>query len=350
MKSVLTKGTLFALLLPIALLCLQVPAAMADTANGNLFFTVFSGAPNVWNVTYNFNGSTFTLGTPTAIATTIGADGLLLAPDGNLIIAGQGTDQLHEITTTGTAVNTVFAGTGAYHMALSSNASNATLYTMWNGPGGGGSTAIAATVLSGGGLSVNGTPYTVSCAVPSGCSTDVRGVIFDPVNGKWYYGTAGDGLSGTFGIVSFNDVTHTATLTQLKSGVFAHGLSFDPFSKDIIFNSANEIDQFDPVSNTIVSSVTGIGNFDQASEDGKGHLFVASNSGFLEFVDYDATGKIGAASNFTAEPFLKGALDDIAPLSGAGSTATPEPGSLLLLGSGLLGLIGKWRRQSAHSV
>jgi hypothetical protein len=336
------KRLLFAAVLGIALLGLRVPTAKADSASGKIFFTTFSGGEDVWTATYSFNGTSFTLGSPTGVAATAGADGLLFAPDGNLIIAGQGTDQLHEITTGGVAVSTVSAGTGAYHLGLSG--SGTTLYTLWNGPGSGGSTAIAATALSGGGLSVAGTPYTVSCAVGTSCITDVRGVVFDPVNGKWYYSTAADGASGTFGTVVFNDVTHTATLTQLLSGVFAHGVSFDPFTKDIIMNSAGTLEQFDPVSGTIVSTLTGIGSFDQAAEDGKGHLFVASNSGFLEFVDYDATGLIGAAGNFTAEPFLIGSLDDIAPLSGAGSTPTPEPSLLMLLSLGLLGLLGMSRR------
>jgi hypothetical protein len=322
---------------------LQVPAAKADDASGNLFFTTFLGGENVWTAAYSFNGTTFTLGAPTGIAATNGADGLLFAPDGNLVIAGQGSGQLHEITTAGVAVNTVDAGTGAYHLGLSG--SGGTLYTMWNGPGSGGFTAIAATTLSGGGLAVAGIPYHVLCAVAGSCVTDVRGVVFDPVNGNWYYSTAADGAPGTFGTVTFNDATHTATLTQLLSGVFAHGVSFDPFTNDIIMNSAGTIQQFDPSSGTIVSTLTGIGNFDQAAEDGKGHLFAASNSGFLEFVDYDATGLIGASGNFTAEPFLIGALDDIAPLSGAGSMGVPEPSSLMLLASGLVGLLGKsWRR------
>ena len=109
-------------------------------------------------------------------------------------------------------------------------------------------------------------------------------------------------------------------------------------------NSAGTIEQFDPVSGTIVSTLTGLpgSEFDQAAEDGKGHLFVASNSGNLEFVDYDATGLIGAPVAISlAEPFLIANLDDIAPLSGAGSggTPVPEPSSLILMGSGTARLL-----------
>jgi hypothetical protein len=64
-------------------------------------------------------------------------------------------------------------------------------------------------------------------------------------NSKWYYGTAGDGsISGTFGTVAFSGTN--AALTQLLSGVAAHGLTFDPFTNDIIVNSGTEIEQFDP--------------------------------------------------------------------------------------------------------
>ena len=111
------KLILVALALGIAFLGLQVGTANADSTSGCVFFTTFAGGTNVSTDTHhNFNGTTFTLGTPTGIAATNGADGLLFAPDGNLIIAGQGTDLLHEITTGGLAVNTVDAGTGAYHL------------------------------------------------------------------------------------------------------------------------------------------------------------------------------------------------------------------------------------------
>jgi hypothetical protein len=211
-----------------------------------------------------------------------------------------------------------------------------------------GSNCISAVQLAGGGLSANGNLYSVSCsAATPNCSLDVRGVIFDSVNSKWYYDTAPDGGTGDVGTIVFNDATHTAVLTKIGGGYFAHGISFDPFTGDVIVNSATTIQQLDANGN-ILSSITVAGEqFDQAAEDGHGHLFAASNFGDLLFVDYDKSGLIGAASNFTSDQFLAGGLDDIAPLSGlgGGGTPTPEPSSLILLGAGLLSLAGVARRK-----
>jgi hypothetical protein len=79
--------------------------------------------------------------------------------------------------------------------------------------------------------------------------------------------------------------------------------------------------------------------------DGKGHLFVASNSGGLLFADYDVSGLIGVG--FNTEPFLSGSLDDIAPLSSLGSQRVPEPTSLAIFGSALFGF-GLFRHQRAR--
>lgn len=317
----------------------------ADSATGTLFYTTFAGGQNVWKVNYNFNGSTFVLSGNTNVASTNGADGLLFAPDGNLIVAGQG-NTLTEVTTGGTTVKTVAPGNPAFHLALNSNASNALLYSVANGSG----AQIGATQLSSGGLNAGGVAYTTSLAAGKVGSTDVRGLIFDPTNNTWYYGTAGDGsTSGDFGTVAFNDTTHTATLTPLLHGVAAHGLTFDPFTNDIIFSSGNEVEQFDPTSGTVIGTLTATGQFDQSAVDGKGHLFVASNFGNLFFVDYDATKNISSAT-FSANPFLASNLDDIAPIAGiggGGQGSVPEPSSILLFGTVLAGAVYKLRKRTA---
>jgi hypothetical protein len=330
----------------VALLCACIvstlyPArAVADPVSGTLFYTTFSGGVNVHRVDFNYNGTSFTLSSNIGIASTNGADGLLFAPDGNLLVAGQGRN-LTEVTTGGTFVRAVDPGGPSFHLALTSPSPAALVYNMGNG--GCGSNCISAVTLSGGALSSNGVAYTLTGSNTT--NLDVRGVIFDPVNGTWYYGTAPDGGVGDFGTVVFNNTSHTATLTRLQTGLAAHGLSFDPFTGDVIVNSANTIQQLDAAGN-VLSTVTGPGPFDQAAVDGRGHLFVASNSGFLQFVDYDATHLIGAAGNFAAAPFLASSLDDIAPLSGAGSQQVPEPSTLLLLGASLSGLGSiAWRRR-----
>jgi len=313
-------------------------AAHAGVFTGTLYYTTFSGTPNVHKVDYSYDGVTIVYTGKSDVASTSGADGILFAPDGNLLIAGQNNDHVTEITPTGTFVGQASTGTGSFHLALNSNQANATLFNMWNGPGSG-SAALTSIVLASGGILGASTPTTYT--IVGGSSHDIRGVIFDPVNGKWYYGTAPDGGSGDFGEISFSG--STATLSLIASGKFSHGLTYDPFSQSIIFSSENHITQFDPTSNLFYDLFNANGNFDQSAVDGLGHLFVASNSSDIVFVDYSATGKINTVGNFTNAQFLANSLDDIAPLSGTGSNnpGTPEPASLALVGSALLFAIGR---------
>jgi len=313
----------------------------ADPVSGNLFYTTFAGANRVFEVSFNFTGAAFTLGasTPlTGIPPLKGADGLIFAPDGNLLV-GEQSNNLAEITTAGTLVTTVKPGSPSFALTLSSPAKNAIVYSLCNG--GCGTHAISAVTLSGGGLASNGVRYTVS-----GDDTDIRGLAFDPVTGTWYYGAAGDNALGDFGTIVFDDTAHTAVTKVLLKKVPAHDLWFDPFTDDIFMNGASTISQYNPVSGTIVSSIKGKGPFDNATTDDHGHLFVASNNGGLEFVDYDKSGLIGAAGNFAAEPFLAKNLDDIAPLGPPVVSKVPESNAIVLLGTAFLGIAGMLKRRN----
>jgi len=80
---------------------------------------------------------------------------------------------------------------GTAILALSSSAPTTTFYTLRNGNHGADLTRFTLP----GGLAAGGTDNTVA----GGTSQDVRGLVFDPVNAKWYYGTAGGQHRGNFG-------------------------------------------------------------------------------------------------------------------------------------------------------
>jgi hypothetical protein len=95
-------------------------------------------------------------------------------------------------------------------------------------------------------------------------------------------------------------------------------------------------------SESFKGSLTGFSGetFDQGKVDGKGHIFIASNSGDFMFMDYTASGSITDASTFKSLQFLAGSLDDVAPLVGLGSnptSTTPKPSTIVVWT--LLGLI-----------
>jgi hypothetical protein len=309
--------------------------------NGTLYYTRFSGGQNVGAVDYSYDGGThaLTLSNNHNIAAVGGADGIIVAPNGHLLIGGQGSGHVYELTTGGVLVNSVFPGTTeSYHMSL--NPAGTTAYTSpFGGP-------LDTIPLSGGGLGGNGTAHSIT-----GGDTGVTQIVFDG-NGNSYYVRGNPNGGGTFGSINLS----TFQTTRLLNGQTSiHGTQYDPFTGLITFFGDGAVGTYNP-SNGQFHQRTGINSdFDQGSLDGHGHAFIAGN-GQLTFIDYSATGDITSALNTVIIRSSAsgpggvlgfGGIDDLAPLVGPGSAdlPTPAPPALCVFAAGVVAVVGRrWRK------
>ncbi len=323
--------TLPRILWTVAAVAAWMPVGLrADSTDGDLYFTRYSGAPNVYTVKYDFDGaSTFTLGAPTPIATTVGADGIIFAPDGDLLVGGQG-NRVHKVAPDGSSVTTVTAGgTQSYHLS-----GDPSLQRIWSGgiPG-----QLAEIPLN---PFANGIPYAMA-----GDDLGVDTIVFGP-GGAYYTSSAPNGF-GWWGSIDLDTTAKTATTHRILTAEGTHGAVYDPLTDSFILMGDTQILQLDSDGSTILSSLNVPGvSFDQGTVDGQGHLFVADSSGGnLFFLDYEASGLVGGTNNFHTLQFLVGSLDDIAPKVGPGAPppppVVPEPatwfagcglGSMMFLG------------------
>jgi len=306
---------------------------IADSTDGDLFYTRFSGSPNVKQVTYDFDGTTFTLGTPVAIGTTPGADGISGNPQNPdlLIVGGQGAD-ISNIKKSDGTVMTVASPASVFHLEVTS-ATNVLGSTI---PGG---LARHSLGLGTGDLG----PGTL--ILPAGGPDSVITQVISGAPGNlFFYTNGGSGGFGNYGTITFDtgnpDTANTYTTSRMHGAggsvsgstlPAAHGGVFDPFTGDVIIFGDDHMTQLDLAGNIVSdrnfngaacdSDPNGVNpQFDQGTVDGNGHAFVASNTGQLFFVDYSASGLIGDVNNFLDCQVLDTNLDDVAPLVGMGST------------------------------
>jgi hypothetical protein len=270
------------------------PGPSTTAPNTTLFYTVggSSSTGSVNNVAINYTGSGLTVGAPITITATPG-DGLMFLPNDNLLFGG---NSVTELTPTGTVVGTV--SQVGDHLALGPSGT-----TAWTSAETGSLVAISLPSLS-------AVTHTVS-----GDDNGVTQVAFDP-SGNAYYTDSSFFGTGDFGTIDLKTFTTKRLFSSLPA---AHGLSYDPYTGDLILFGAGNITQFDPRTLQIVSSRQVGGRLDQGSVDGKGHLYAADNNGNLIFLDYSATHLVGDARNFVGPSFLASNLDDFAALSGLGA-------------------------------
>jgi len=243
--------------------------------NGTLFFTTNAGGQNVHSITYNYNQTTqsLTLGSINNIAALPGADGIIHAPNGNLLVGGQSSGNVYEITTTGGFVAQAPPGSpgqdqNSFHLAL--DPSGTKFYTSdFRGP----LDTVPLPLAQG------------STSFISGGDSGVTQLAFAP-NGNVFYVDGNPNGLGNLGLINLStDVT-----TRLYSSVQpAHGLIYDPFTGLMTFFGAGETGTMNQNGGNLMTSPGQFTcDFDQGSVDGHGHAFVAG-CGEITFLDYSVS-------------------------------------------------------------
>ncbi len=286
---------------------------------GELFYTRYSGSPNVKSVPFTYDGSSnFYLGAPISIGTTNGADGVAHNPQNTdlLIVGGQGprVNLIHKRTG---AASSFPCPVAAYHLEVV----GLEMVFAAGIPG----PLARHPILSDGTLG-EGVALTLT-----GDDRAITQLISTPDGFRYTKSDAG-GI-GSYGVLVFKGDPAKATSAELERvhvGLpAAHGGVYDPFSGDVIVFGDTHVTQLDLAGNIVsdldLMDFPGVTpEFDQGTVDGEGHLFAASNTGHLLFVDYSASGVVNDPSNFVDLPFLDTNLDDIAPLVGPGGATALE--------------------------
>lgn len=315
--------------------------ANADVFNGTLYYTNFTGGVNVNRVDYSYDdvSHALTLSNQTGLASLAGADGIIFDGAGHLLVGGQNTNLVYRLNPDGTGITSRTAGSGSsFHLALSPDGN-----TVYTSPFGGPIEALGLSPFS------NGTVQNIT-------ATDgdfgITQLAFAPNSTVFYVDGSPNG-GGTLGrLTNLGGVGNAVTNRFSIGGVTsAHGLVYDSFTGLMTTFGAGAVGTFDPnqaTDATLAASLkqrSGINaDFDQGSVDGQGHAFIAGN-GQITFIDYRASGDITNAANFVAIRGGFSGIDDLAPLSGLGSSTVPEPTSIALLVTVLAGVAYSRKRR-----
>jgi hypothetical protein len=270
------------------------------TESGDLYFTTFRN-PGLYKAAFEFKGGVPKFAQQTLVTKLRGADGVIFDPRGHLLVGGQGTGTIEEIDPSTGAVTAEPTGcSGTYLLSL--NPAGDTVYS------GGIPGPLCSSPVA---------PLRPGTAHPlSGDDTQIDLVAF-VLGGQAYYTSSPPEGTGSFGLIDLS----TYTTTRELSGIPAHGISYDPYTKTLLLFGGQTILQIDPSNpKQVLSSMTVPDTqLDSGTTDGHGHIFVASNFGQLVTVDYSRTGRLGNPKNTVTVENFHGYLDDIAPLVGPGS-------------------------------
>lgn len=300
------KTLLWALAIFLTSAFAAVPAHAGRPANGYFYFTFsrdFSG-DNIGKVEWNWDGrQKFYLGTPTTYPRTTAIHGLVYTWDDHLMITGKHKEQVYKIKPGAKEFITTEAPWKLpEHIFVEPNLKSAWvtdnrgyLYQMPLDPYG------KITEVRAGG-------------VEKGINT----ISYKDAATAWYtQSTLFDSSH-----VGELDTKTMETKRTLTIGTFVNDSHYDPFTGHVVMCGDKTLSQYDPQTRTIVSKRT-FGSVSQLYScviDGEGHMILSSWKGDIYFIDYSATGKVGAPEgNFTDSTFLVDGMFSITPLIGPGS-------------------------------
>jgi hypothetical protein len=296
------------------------PAVRGTPLAGELSYTTFS-PPVVKRLAFAYEGATLRILSQHPLAALPAADGIVFSPDDKLLVGG-GASGIFEVDPSSGAVRVARpGGPGAWHVALDPSGTKA-----W------------AAGIPGPLSEVPLRPFGDGVARRlSGDDSSVTSVGF--AAGKSFYTSSDPAGVGNFGTIDLGSFRTTRLIADLRG---AHGMTFDPSTGDLLLFGNTDVVQIDPANPRVVAasrSFPGL-QLDQGTVDGKGHLFAASNTGQLLFVDYSVTHHIDDARDIVAKAFVDPNLDDLAPLTGPGArVAIRNNVTLLAIVGGIVAVV-----------
>lgn len=276
-------------------------APPSPVETGVLSYTTFA-PPALYRVHFTLDGSHLELGQSVLVARLPGADGVVFGPNGDAYVGAQARGTI-EIVDPSTGHFTVVpaGGPDAFHMALSPSGK-----TVWTAGQPGPLSEIPINPLRAG-----------TVRAVTGSTTEITAIAFDQ-QGQAFYTNGLDPGPGDFGEINLHTFTTTQELANLPYG---RGVGYDPYTGTLYLCGGSTVAQIDPAHPTqVLSTVTVPGMiFDQGTSDGRGHLFMASNTGQLVVIGFGRTGRLTGPGSTLIVANLHTKLDDVAPLVGPGA-------------------------------